>query len=222
MRFPRVRRALWENGLSIVLLSAFLILLAAESLVGWRAQNNDRRDHGQVVIGWATYLRSGAFLEATAENWESEFLEMAAFIYLTSCLIQKGSPESRSPEGDDPQMRPGDPNRPGAPWPVRAGGMALKLYANSLTLAFLLMFLISFALHAAGGAREFSRQQLAHGQVAVSTIQFLGHSEFWFQSMQNWQSEFLGISMMVILSIFLRQQGSPESKPVDARHDVNE
>jgi hypothetical protein len=211
-----------ENGLSIVLLTIFFVLLSAESVVGWRAYNDDREDHGRPAVGYASFLHSGAFLEATMENWESEFLEMAAFVWLTSCLVQKGSPESRSPEGDDPQMREPDPNRPGAPWPVRMGGVALKLYSHSLTLAFLLMFLISFTLHAAGGARAYSDQQLEHGQPAVSMIRFLGTSQFWFQSMQNWQSEFLGISMMVILSIFLRQKGSPESKPVDARHDQNE
>jgi hypothetical protein len=215
-------RTLRENALTIVLFLTFLIFLAGESVAGWAATNNERATHHQPKLTWTAYLTSGGFLEATTENWESEFLEMAAFVYLTACLIQKGSPESRGAGDDQPQDREPDPHRPGAPWPVRRGGWALKLYSYSLTLAFLLLFFISFALHAAGGARKFSADQLAHGQPAVSTFQFLGSSEFWFQSMQNWQSEFLGIGMMVMLSVFLRQKGSPESKPVDAPHHEHE
>jgi len=215
-------RFLRDNGLSLVLFLVFFLLVGGESLVGWRAANNDRVDHLQPPIPWRQYVRSGQFLEATTENWESEFLEMAAFVYLTSFLTQKGSPESRGPGDQEPQDREPDPNRPGAPWPVRRGGWVLKIYCNSLTLAFLILFAISFMLHAAGGAREFSRQQILHGQEPVSLLQFMGSSAFWFQSLQNWQSEFLGIGMMVTLSIFLRQKGSAESKPVDAPHGENE
>ncbi|MGI8565610.1 MAG: DUF6766 family protein, partial [Pyrinomonadaceae bacterium] len=105
-----------------------------------------------------------------------------------------------------------------APWPVRRGGWVLKLYENSLALAFLLLFLISFALHAVGGAEEYSEEQLQHGEPAVSVLQFFATSRFWFESFQNWQSEFFSIGAMVVLSIFLRQKGSPESKPVDSPH----
>jgi hypothetical protein len=217
-----VTRVLYENGLSIVLLGAFLGLLIAQAYTGRYTYNQEQREHGGSTVSFRQYLGTGHFVEATAENWESEFLQMAAFVWLTVFLIQKGSPEARSGDEEEPQDREPDPNRPGAPWPVRHGGWVLKLYSHSLTIAFLLMFLVSFLLHAAGGARHYSQDQIEHGGQAVSMRQYMGTSQFWFESMQNWQSEFLAIAMMVILSIYLRQKGSPESKPVDAAHDENE
>ena len=221
-RLNRLQRVLWENGLSIVLLSTFLALWWAQTFTGWKVFNAEQKEHGDAAISYAQYFRTGHFVEATAENWESEFLQMAAFVWLAVHLRQKGSPESKPLEGDEEVDRDPDRNRPGAPWPVRRGGMWLRLYSHSLTWAFLLMFFISFLLHAAGGAREYSQDQIAHGEPAVSMRQFMGTAEFWFQSMQNWQSEFLAIAMMVLLSVWLRQQGSPESKPVDASHDDHE
>ena len=218
-----VARVFRDNGLSIVLIATFIILLWGQTFTGWYTYNNEQAEHGEAKISYWQYLTTGHFVEATAENWESEFLQMAAFVWLSVHLLQKGSPEAKSShKGDEEVDRDPDPNRPGAPWPVRKGGIWLSLYSRSLTLAFLLLFLISFFLHAAGGAREYSQEQLAHGQSAVTMLQFMGTSEFWFQSLQNWQSEFLAIAAMVILSIWLRQKGSPESKPVDARHDENE
>ena len=217
-----LRRILYANGLSIVLLSTFAALLGVQSWTGWKVYDQEQRDHGQPQIGLFQYLRTAHFVEATAENWESEFLQMAAFVWLAVHLRQKGSPESKPLEGDEEVDRDPDPNRRDAPWPVRRGGIWLSLYSRSLTLAFLLMFLVSFLLHAAGGAREYSQDQIAHGQSGVTMLQFMGTAEFWFQSMQNWQSEFLAIAMMVLLSVWLRQKGSPESKPVDAAHDANE
>jgi hypothetical protein len=105
-----------------------------------------------------------------------------------------------------------------APWPVRKGGLILKLYEHSLSLALLLLFALSFGLHALGGAKEYSRQELVHGGQSLSAWQYLGTAQFWFESLQNWQSEFFSIGVMVVLSIFLRQRGSPESKPVDSPH----
>ena len=218
-----LRRVLYENGLSIVLICSFLAFLAAQSFTGWKVYNQQQQERGESAISFGQYFATGHFVEATAENWESEFLQMAAFVWLAVHLRQKGSPEAKGP-GDEPEEvdREPDPNRPGAPWPVRKGGAWLWVYSRSLTWAFLFLFFISFLLHAAGGAREYSEQQLEHGQPGVTMMQFMGTSEFWFQSMQNWQSEFLAIAAMVILSIWLRQKGSPESKPVDARHDDNE
>jgi hypothetical protein len=216
-------RVFHDNGLSVVLILTFLALLWAQTFTGLYVYNQEQADHGQAKISYWHYLATGHFVEATAENWESEFLQMAAFVWLSVHLLQKGSPEAKaSNKGDQEVDRDPDPKRPGAPWPVRKGGIWLSLYSRSLTLAFLLLFVISFFLHAAGGAREYSQEQLEHGGSGVTTLQFMGTAEFWFQSMQNWQSEFLAIAAMVILSIWLRQKGSPESKPVDARHDENE
>jgi hypothetical protein len=139
-------------------------------------------------------------------------------VFFTVFLFQKGSSESKNPDEKSPQDRDPrlDRNKPDAPWPVKRGGVILKLYENSLGLAFLALFGAAMAIHAAGGVRLYNEQQLALGKETVSLGGYLHTSRFWFESFQNWQSEFLAIAAMVILSIFLRQRGSPESKPVSA------
>jgi hypothetical protein len=146
---------------------------------------------------------------------------MFGYVILTAFLFQKGSSESKKLDETEPVDR--DPRasrrKRDVPWPVRRGGFILKLYENSLSLAFLLFFFISITLHAIAGAAEYSQEQAAHGERASFTaLQYAGTSRFWFESLQNWQSEFLAIASMVLLSIFLRQRGSPESKPVDSPH----
>jgi hypothetical protein len=217
-----MRRLLRENGLSIVWLGMFfLTLVFGQSVVGQREYNNDQKQHGQAEVTYVEYLGSAHFVEATMENWESEFLQMFLFVVLTVFLYQKGSAESKKLDEEEDVDREPARSKPkkDAPWPVRKGGLALKLYENSLSLAFLLLFLGSFFLHAAGGAREYNQDQAEHGQgERVSTLQYMGTSRFWFESLQNWQSEFLSVGLMVVLTIWLRQKGSPESKPVDAPH----
>ena len=215
------RNSFWRNnGLSITLLTLFLLCWIGQSVVGADAHNEEREEQGLPPLAFSEYLRSAHFLEATMENWESEFLQMGFYVVLTIFLYQKGSSESKKLEGENPEDE--DPRkhrkRPGAPWPVRRGGWALKLYETSLALAFLLLFLFSLFFHAVGGARLYSEEQIAHGKAPVSIAEFLGTSQFWFESLQNWQSEFLAIFSMVVLSIWLRQRGSPESKPVAAPH----
>ncbi len=215
-----LRGFLRNNGLSIAVLGLFLASMLGQTLTGFRAHNAEQREHGEPASTLGEYLRSGHFLEATAENWESEFLQMSFYVLLTAFLFQKGSSESKKMEGDEAVNR--DPRRSkdrnDAPWPVRRGGWVLRLYENSLTLVFFALFLISFWLHARGGAQQYSEDQLAHGGEAVSLFEYMGTSQFWFESFQNWHSEFLSLAAMVILSIYLRQRGSPESKPVDAPH----
>ena len=213
-------RVWYENSLSIVLFALFAIFLVAQSVTGHRVELEELEEHGRPPIGYVEYLTSGDFAEATAENWESEFLQMAFYVLLTVFLRQKGSSESKKLRTKekvdaDPRMS-SDPRRP---WAVRRGGIVLKLYENSLGLAFAILFLISFALHAAGGAAAYNEEQALHGSPPVSTWGYLATSRFWFESFQNWQSEFLAVFSIVVLSIFLRQRGSPESKPVAARHD---
>jgi hypothetical protein len=214
-----MRRVLRDNGLSIAMFALFLIFLGAQSIAGWKASNSDLEEHRQPPESYGEYLTSGAFVEATFENWESEFLQMGAYVVLTALLIQKGSPESKTPDGDeadaDPRAQRDDPEAPG---PVRRGGLVLTLYEYSLSAALLALFLLSFVLHALGGHAEYNQQQLEHGAATVSLWGFVTSSQFWFESMQNWQSEFLAVGMMVLLTIWLRQKGSPESKPVDAPH----
>jgi hypothetical protein len=213
-----LRRVMHENGLSIVVFLIFVACWGMQIIFGLREYNQEQHDHNQPQVTLGQYLTTGHFVEATAENWESEFLQMAAFVWFTAFLFQKGSPESRDPY-EEPEKAPLTEK---SPWPARKGGLMLAVYARSLTIAFLLMFLISFWLHALGGTWLYNEEQLAHHEEAVSVWQFMGRSEFWFQSMQNWQSEFLSILAMVVLAIFLRQQGSPESKPVNTPHSENE
>ena len=211
-------KILRNNGLTIVLVLCLLLFLAGQIAAGMLDYNEDQRTHNQPEVNLTGYLATPHFMEATTENWESEFLQMFAFVLLTAFLFQKGSAESRDPdEGEPPPQE--SPNKKDAPWPVRKGGIVLKLYANSLSLIFLLLFLVSFTLHAISGAREYNQNQLEHGKAEqVTAIEYLGTSRFWFESFQNWQSEFLAVAAMVVFSIFLRQKGSPESKEVDAPH----
>jgi hypothetical protein len=216
----RSQSFLRDNGLSLATVALFIIFLIGQIATGILQYNEHQMAHGFHRTDLLSYLRSGHFLEVTAENWESEFLQMGFYVWLTSFLFQRGSVESRKigesmPVDRDPRLaKP----RPGTPWPVRQGGWVLRLYEYSLSTAFFLLFLGCFWLHAAGGARLYSEEQLAHAGEAVGTLAFIGTSQFWFESFQNWQSEFLSLAAMVVLSIYLRHRGSPESKPVDAPH----
>jgi len=221
-----MRRIFHENGLSIVLFVLFALTLLGQSFTGLSEYNDDQRRHGRPTVRYAEYLTSGHFIEATFENWESEFLQMAAFVVLTAFLYQKGSSESKDPgrvEEVDVRLLPEDiPDD--APWPVRRGGWVLKLYENSLSLAFVILFVLSLLLHAVGGAEEYNSEHFEHGGAGrrLTALQYMATSRFWFESFQNWQSEFLSVLAMVVLTIFLRQRASPESKPVYESHSATE
>jgi hypothetical protein len=210
---------LWHyHGLSIVLAALFLASLFGQIWSGWYAYNEDQRAHGEPPVTLTEYLGTGHFGEATFENWESEFLQMAFYVLLTVYLFQIGSSESKRPDvialvDLDPRE---SERKDSAPWPVRRGGWMLRLYENSLSIAFALLFLVSFALHAVTGVEEYTSERLSHGEPPASVLDYATSSQFWFESFQNWQSEFLSLAAMVVFSIFLRQRGSPESKPVDA------
>ena len=215
-----MRRFLRQNGLSVAVFGLFLLFLAGESIAGYLAHNEELHEHGAPPLPYVRFITSGTFIESTTENWESEFLEMGAYVLLTAFLFQKGSAESKKLDQSEPADR--DPRKapphPDAPWPVRRGGWILRLYENSLSIGFAVLFLTAFLLHAGGGMAAYNEDQRLHGEEAITLIQFLGTSQFWYQSLQNWQSEFLGLGSMVVLSIFLRQRGSPESKPVASAH----
>ena len=215
-----MRRLLYENGLAIAMLVLFACALAGQIGTGWAEANDDRNEHGESSIGLSAYLSSGHFVEALFENWESEFLQMGALVVLTVRLRQRGSPESKPHRGDQPVDRGPDANRPRAPWPVSRGGLALRIYENSLSLALFGLFAFSFAMHAVGGAAVYNEEQAAHGgSDRVTPVSYLATTRMWFESFQNWQSEFMSVGALIVLSIVLRQRGSPESKPVDHPHD---
>jgi hypothetical protein len=220
-----MRRFLKDNGLTVVLVLLFALTLFGHSLAGRLEYNEEQRDHGGVEVSYGAYLSTGHFVESVFENWESEFFQMGLYVYLTSLLVQRGSAESKKPRdepGGDSQEIDEDPathrDDADAPGPVRRGGWLLRLYSNSLSLAFLFLFVVSVVGHALGGAVEYNADLRHHGQPPVSTLKYLTSSTFWFESLQNWQSEFLAVIGIVVLSIHLRQRGSPESKPVHAPH----
>jgi hypothetical protein len=215
-----MRERLRDHGLLIANLALFVIFFGGMILSGVRVYNSDQLEHGQQAVSLGGYLLSGAFFEATFENWESEFLQMGMYVVLTAFLFQRGSSESKPIEKPAPQDE--DPRQATAgrdtPWPVRHGGWVLTAYEHSLSALFFLLFFASIVGHAIGGAKEYSSQELEHGGQAVTTLQYLGTSQFWFESFQNWQSEFLAVAVIVWASVYLRQRGSPESKPVAEPH----
>lgn len=209
-----------NNGLTIALLTLFAASLLGQAVTGWASESQTLLDHGGTPLPLGAYLASAPFLSALFENWESEFLQMWVFVMLTAYLLQRGSPESKDPDEAAPQDRdPSDDARnAGAPWPVRAGDCARVAYSHSLGMALLLLFAASFVLHWINSARKVAGEALAHGHPPLGAGAYLLQPEFWFESFQNWQSEFLSTAVLIVLAIFLRERGSPESKPVGAAH----
>jgi hypothetical protein len=207
-----------NNGLCICFLALFIAALIGQTIFGFEEHNKELIDEGSTAINLSAYLISGHFIQSTFENWESEFLQMALFVVFTIFLMQKGSSESKDLNKDEEVDREPSPTRKDAPWPVKKGGWILALYKHSLTIALLLLFLISFILHFYGSLKDENEQLTLKGLPLESVSDYMGDSRFWFESFQNWQSEFLSVFAIVMLSIYLRQIGSPQSKPVDAPH----
>lgn len=210
---------MWFNGLALVMFGAFVIFAVLQSIFGWQVRNEELLQAGQAADSFGHYLRTGHFGEAIFENWESEFLQMGSYVLLTAHLVQRGSPESKPLDADD---RPDDhPENATDDSPAlsRVRGLPQVLYRNSLSLVMFAFFGLSFVGHVVAGAAAYNEQQaLDAGAPSITTWAFLGTPDFWFQSMQNWQSEFLAVGCLVVLSIVLRQHASPESKPVTAPH----
>ncbi len=212
-----LKRCWRNNSLSIVFFTLFLLCLAGQFYTGLKEFNKKQKEEGELPVAIRTYIASGHFIQATFENWESEFLQMALFVILTISLRQKGSSESKRCDGKEEAVdNVPNPAKKDAPWPVRKGGVALSLYQHSLTIALFILFLVSFLLHFYGSLKDQNAQLLQKGRPPESWLNYASDSRFWFESFQNWQSEFLSIFAIVVLSIFLRQKGSPQSKPVDA------
>jgi hypothetical protein len=215
---PSKKSFLYKNSLSIVFLAFFIFALIAQAFFGWKEHNSNLAELGGNTISLGAYLKSGHFFSATFENFQSEFLQMALYVILTIFLRQLGSAESKDLEKREEVDRVPDPARPGAPGPVKKGGWRLALYKHSLSIAFIILFLLSWAGHLYGSFSDYNQEEILKHHNTKSLAEFLGEPLFWFETFQNWQSEFLSVASIVILSIFLRQKGSPESKPVDAAH----
>ncbi|MGE5318373.1 MAG: DUF6766 family protein [Chloroflexota bacterium] len=214
-----MKKFFYENGLSIAFLILFLIAIVGQIYTGYHVYLKELAENGGIPIPFPSYLTTGHFLQSTFENWESEFLQMALYILLTVSLRQKGSSESKQIEGKNKTDEQPDPSRPGVPWPVKRGGIVLKVYESSLTIAFFILFIISWVLHFTGSIRDENVFRHLHGQSLLKISDYLTDSRLWFESFQNWQSEFLSVFAIVVLSIFLRQKGSSQSKPVNAPFD---
>lgn len=208
-----------NNGLTIVLLLLFVGSIIGHWLTGWHFQNQQLHDHGRSPIGLLTFLTDPQFLSTVFENWESEFLQMSAYVILTAFLFQQGSAESADPNAlardGDTGAKTGNHD---APAPMHRGALARWVYGRSLGIALLVLFIASFLMHWFFSAKEAAAEAAIHGTAAVSAVAYLTSAQLWFESFQNWQSEFLSTAVIVVLSIFLRQKGSPESKPVTAPH----
>ena len=203
-----------NNGLTLAMVTLFAASCTGQVLTGHAVHNEELVKDGAAPLALAAYLGSGHFIEAIFENWESEFLQMGVFVLLTKWLRQKGSSESKKLEGteevdEDPRQHRSAKD---APWPVRRGGAVLFLYERSLSTALFLLFLVSAALHAVGGAKD----------QRVPFTDYVTSAKFWFESFQNWQSEFLSVGAIIVLSIFLRERGSSQSKPVHKPHAETE
>lgn len=203
-----------ENGLLIVFGLFMICSLVGQAYTGYFENNNERVERFLVPLSFGKYLYSGHFIQATFENWESEFLQMGLYVLFTVFLFQKGSAESKSlDEPEDVDREPVSHDK--APWPVKKGGLYLTLYKHSLSLIFIILFIASFFMHAYGTMKEINEEE----NKSLSLYQTLTENRFWFESLQNWQSEFLSVAAIVFFSIYLRQKGSPESKPVDAANE---
>lgn len=203
------RHLLRDNGLSLVMTGLFLAFLAGHSVAGYFVDSEERRDHGESELRFSEYLLSPHFAESIYENWESEFLQMASYVVLTAMLYQRGSAESRPLPDEEPEDNEAEK-------PARLAARFSWVYRHSLSLALFALFLLSWAMHAVSGVEAHNLQQAREGQPPISLGEYLVSAQFWFESLQNWQSEYLSVAVLIVLSIFLREQGSPESKEVAA------
>jgi hypothetical protein len=209
-----------NNGLTITLMALFAISILGQWIAGWHVENEELVRHGRDSISLGAYTIDPAFLSSVFENWESEFLQMSTYVVLTAMLFQRGSAESRDP--DDPprdEDLAAQARKPGAPRILMAGEAARWVYARSLGIVLFILFLLSFLLHWRSSAAAAAEEALEHGEAPLGALAYLGDAQLWFESFQNWQSEFLSTAVLIVLSIWLRQRESPESKAVAAPHD---
>ncbi|RTY91855.1 hypothetical protein FNW07_11850 [Flavobacterium sp. GT3R68] len=211
-----MKKFIQNNSLTIVFFLMFLVTIVGQIVFGLEEYNKVRVEEKLAPVALNQYFNSGHFLESTFENWESEFLQMALFVVCTIFLQQKGSSESKDFSKVQEVDREPSPKRKNVPWPVKTGGWILSLYKHSLTIALFLLFAISFVIHFYGSLQDENEQLALKHQPLETVWDYLADSRFWFESFQNWQSEFLSVFAIVLLSIWLRQKGSPQSKPVDA------
>lgn len=212
-----------ENSLSLFFGVIFLLALVGQSFAGWAAFNDEQTAEGLLPIGWPEYVTSSSFSTDVAENWQSEYLQFVLYIWATVWFVQRGSPESKEPSQvgreSDRDQEVGAAARPDSPRWVAAGGLRRALFSHSLLVVMGSVFVLSWLAQSVAGTVAFDEQQLAALEPPVTWIGYMTSADFWNRTLQNWQSEFLAVGSMVVLSVYLRERGSPESKPVGARDD---
>jgi len=217
-----MRRFLRENSLTLVFLALFLAALAGQAIAGHAEFNQEQQSHGGSPISFGRYVFSSAYGVSVMENWQSEYLQFTLFILLTVWLVQRGSPESkpvdRAGRESDSDQRVGPHAREDSPRWAHARGLGLRLYENSLLILMGAIWLGTWVAQALTGVVDYNADQLSHHAEPVSLWSYIGSASFWERTLENWQSEFLAVGSMAILTVYLRQRGSPESKPVGAPH----
>jgi hypothetical protein len=220
-----VKRFLRENSLSLVFGALFLLVLIGQAFAGHADYNQRQLAEGLQPISIGRYVSSASFAVDVAENWQSEYLQFFLFIFLTVWLVQKGSPESKQldqvgRESEQEQKIGSYADDDDSPKWARAHGWRLTLFSNSLGLVMGLLFLLSWLVQSIAGVAAYNEEQLGNLQDPVSWAQYLSEADFWNRTLQNWQSELLAVASMAVLAIYLRQRGSPESKPVGSAHSA--
>jgi hypothetical protein len=218
-----LKKALRNNGLSLFFGLIFLLALLGQGLTGHALFNEEQVSAGLEEISLGQYLTSSSFAVDVSENWQSEYLQFLLYILATVWLVQKGSPESKEVdqtglESDQDQLVGEHTNLKSPAW-AKASGWRRALFSNSLGMTMGLIFILSWLAQSVAGASSYSEEQIKNFQQPVTWMEYVVSPEFWNRTLQNWQSEFLAVGSMVVLSIYLRQRGSPESKPVGAAHD---
>jgi hypothetical protein len=219
-----MRRFVKENSLSLFFLAIFVAAVAGQAIAGHELSNQEQREHGGDAISLWRYVVSSHFGNAMMENWQSEYLQFLLFVVATVWFVQRGSPESKPVEDagteSDRRQQIGGWAGPGAPRFARMRGIPSAIYSNSLLIVMALIFLGAWFAQSVTGWTAFNAQQLEHGGETVAWLEYIGSATFWEATLQNWQSEFLAVGSFAILAVYLRQRGSPESKPVGAPHEA--
>jgi hypothetical protein len=219
-----VRGFVRDNGLGLAFGALFLGALVAQALVGHADFNQDQLAHHGDPISLGRYVTSSSFGVDVLENWQSEYLQFTLYIVGTVWLLQRGSPESKELHKaggeSDEEQKVGEHAAPDSPGWAKAGGWRTRVYSNSLLIVMGGIFALSWLGQSITGRVAYNAEQLDHLEAPVGWLEYLSRPDFWNRTLQNWQSEFLAIGSMAVLAIYLRQRGSPESKPVGAPHSA--
>jgi hypothetical protein len=212
------------NGLSIGFGLLFLATLVGQAISGHDSVNHDSLLHQGDPMSLGHYVTSALFWADVMENWQSEYLQFSLYIFATVWLVQRGSNESkelhRTGTESDEEQKVGPHATPDSPRWARAGDWRTRIYSNSLLLVMMSIWVASWLAQSVTGRVNYNANQLDHQAAPISWLSYITTADFWNRTLQNWQSEFLAVGSMVILSVYLRQRGSPESKPVGAAHDA--